>query len=91
MGERRRPLHGRARGPQPSLVILDWLVPEVDGVNVCREVRSRSGGERLYISLVTSRGQQDNMVEGFDADEDHGVIGLSARRSFRSGSGWLRV
>lgn len=58
----------------PSLGILDWLMPEIDGVNVCREVRARSEAERPYLIILTTRGRHEDIVEGLEAGADDYVI-----------------
>jgi DNA-binding response OmpR family regulator len=51
-------------------------MPNIDGVNVCREVRSRSGGERPYIIIIIliSRGRQEDIVERLDAGASDYVV-----------------
>jgi DNA-binding response OmpR family regulator len=51
----------------PSLAILDWMMPELDGVDVCRKARQTEGLESLYIILVTSRDSEEDIVTGLDA------------------------
>lgn len=58
----------------PSLAILDWLMPEIDGVNVCRQARERQDVERPYIIILTTRGRHEDIVEGLEAGADDYVI-----------------
>jgi CheY-like chemotaxis protein len=51
----------------PSLAILDWMMPVLDGVDVCRKARQTKGLESLYIILVTSRDSEEDIVAGLDA------------------------
>ena len=51
----------------PSLAILDWMMPELDGIEVCRRARQTEGLESLYIILVTSRDSEEDIVAGLDA------------------------
>jgi phosphoserine phosphatase RsbU/P len=51
----------------PSLAILDWMMPELDGVAVCRRARQTEGLESLYIILLTSREAEEDIVAGLDA------------------------
>ncbi len=51
----------------PRLAVLDWLMEEMDGVEVCRRVRERSGLRNAYLILLTSRGGKDDILIGLDA------------------------
>ena len=48
----------------PSLLVLDWLMPETDGVEVCRQARETPALKSAYIILLTSRGSKEDIVEG---------------------------
>jgi DNA-binding response OmpR family regulator len=54
----------------PSLVILDWMMPGMDGVEVCRKVRSRQTALRPYIILLTGKEAEKNLVVGMSAGAD---------------------
>jgi diguanylate cyclase (GGDEF)-like protein len=58
------------RPEPPHLAILDWSMPRIDGLQVCRAVRSSVAGQYVYIILVTSHGGDDDVLEGFDAGAD---------------------
>jgi diguanylate cyclase (GGDEF)-like protein len=58
----------------PRLAILDWVMPEMDGVQVCQKVRSRSEGPYLYILLLTVKGQKEHLVEAMKAGADDYII-----------------
>ncbi len=58
------------RADAPSLVILDWVMPRLDGLEVCRKLRAISTPFPTYIILVTAKGQQDDIVTGLDAGAD---------------------
>jgi CheY-like chemotaxis protein len=51
----------------PKLVILDWMMPGMDGLEVLRRIRKREDGETFYILLLTSRDEKKDIVEGLDA------------------------
>jgi len=57
-----------AREDQPDAVILDVLMPGVDGLEVCRTLRSQ--GSRLPVLMLTARTQVEDRVEGLDAGAD---------------------
>ena len=54
----------------PALLILDWLMPELDGVEVCRQARQLKAFKSAYIILLTSRGSKDDIVLGLEAGAD---------------------
>ncbi|HXJ56594.1 MAG TPA: response regulator [Verrucomicrobiae bacterium] len=54
----------------PPLLILDWLMPEMDGTEVCRRVRHSPVHQSAYIILLTSRGSKEDIVQGLEAGAD---------------------
>jgi len=55
-------------GPDPDAVILDVLMPQVDGLEVCEELRR--SGSRLPVLMLTARAEVENRVAGLDAGAD---------------------
>jgi diguanylate cyclase (GGDEF)-like protein len=53
----------------PRLAILDWMMPGIDGLDVCRQVRQRPT-PYTYLILLTSRDQRSDMLEGLDTGAD---------------------
>jgi len=58
------------REDAPSLIILDWMMPGMTGVEVCRRIRQRDGEPYTYILLLTSKSQKEDLIEGMDAGAD---------------------
>src|SRR5207244_5261987 len=54
--------------PQPDAVILDVLMPGLDGLEVCRSLRN--AGNRVPVLMLTARDEVDNRVAGLDAGAD---------------------
>jgi diguanylate cyclase (GGDEF)-like protein len=54
----------------PRLALLDWMMPEMDGPEVCRIVRSANGQLYVYLILLTSKDTPEALVEGLDAGAD---------------------
>jgi len=58
------------RDDAPRLAILDWMMPGIDGVRVCQEVRQRPQLKPIYIILLTARGRSEDIVAGLEAGAD---------------------
>ncbi len=58
------------RKDPPHMAILDWKMPEMDGVTVCRKVREKGKNGPVYLILLTGMGDRDNIVEGLRAGAD---------------------
>jgi two-component system cell cycle response regulator len=54
----------------PRLAILDWMMPGMNGVDVCRAVRAAGREPYVYILLLTARTDSQDLVEGMDAGAD---------------------
>lgn len=51
----------------PRLVILDWVMPGLSGVELCRLIRQGPHGDSTYVMLLTSRDSKEDIVQGLDA------------------------
>jgi two-component system cell cycle response regulator len=51
-------------------VLTDWTMPEMDGVELCKALRSTREGRTIYVLLLTGRGEYQRIVEAFDAGAD---------------------
>ncbi len=60
----------KAKKKQPHLIILDVMMPEMDGIEACEIMRSTPGLENTIISFLTARGEDYSQVAGFDAGAD---------------------
>ncbi len=54
----------------PSLAILDWMMPGMDGVDVCRNLRRLRTEVRPYVILLTGKEADKHLVEGMNAGAD---------------------
>jgi two-component system, cell cycle response regulator len=54
----------------PRLSLIDWMMPELDGPGLCREIRGRSSGSYIYILLLTSKQSSLDVVNGLRAGAD---------------------
>ncbi len=54
----------------PRLIVLDWMMPGINGVEICRRLRRKDGVEPMYIILLTARDDKNDIVEGLTAGAD---------------------
>ena len=59
---------------QFSIVITDWLMPEMDGTALCRAIRSQPADSYTFIIILTSQSSQEALVEGLEAGADDYII-----------------
>ncbi len=55
---------------QPDLVILDWMLPQVSGLEVCRQIRRRKATRNLPIVMLTARAEEADRVRGLEIGAD---------------------
>jgi two-component system cell cycle response regulator len=56
--------------PPPQLLILDWMMPKTDGVELCRKVREQNRTPYQYILLATAKDGKQDLVKGLEAGAD---------------------
>ena len=54
----------------PKLAILDWIMPGMDGIEVCREIRKRVHEPYIYLILLTAKDRKKDVVAGMDSGAD---------------------
>jgi two-component system, cell cycle response regulator len=54
----------------PQLAILDWMMPGIDGIELCRRIRSRDQGPYRYVLLLTAKDDKQDVVAGLEAGAD---------------------
>jgi len=55
---------------KPDLVLLDWMMPEVSGIEFLRRLRRDERSAELPVILLTAKAEEDNLVQGLDAGAD---------------------
>jgi two-component system, cell cycle response regulator len=55
---------------QPALVIADWNMPDLSGIEVCRQIRASAKDSSTYVIIATSASEKDKVVEGLEAGAD---------------------
>jgi len=59
-----------AKVVEPHLILLDIMMPEMDGIEACEKIRAIDGLENVVITFFTARGEDYSQVAGFDAGAD---------------------
>jgi DNA-binding response OmpR family regulator len=70
----------------PPLAIMDWMMPGIDGLELCRRIRQRPASASMYVILLTSRDDAEDVVAGLDAGADDYLI-----KPFRAGELRARI
>ena len=68
----------------PSIAILDWMMPELDGLEVCRKVREINRLPPIYTILLTAKGNKEDIVSGFNAGADDYMVKPFNREELRA-------
>ncbi|WP_394763740.1 phosphate regulon transcriptional regulator PhoB [Phenylobacterium sp.] len=58
----------------PDLIVLDWMLPKVSGIEVCRRLRQRNETRNVPIIMLTARGEETDRVRGLDTGADDYVV-----------------
>ncbi|MGP1275524.1 MAG: phosphate regulon transcriptional regulator PhoB [Caulobacterales bacterium] len=59
---------------QPDLILLDWMLPKVSGIEVCRRLRGRQETRNIPIIMLTARGEEADRIRGLDTGADDYII-----------------
>jgi sigma-B regulation protein RsbU (phosphoserine phosphatase) len=65
---------GILRNEKVNLVISDWLMPKLTGIELCRRIRAAEFGHYIYVILCTSKGAKADLIEGMDAGADDFLV-----------------
>jgi two-component system phosphate regulon response regulator PhoB len=59
---------------RPDLVVLDWMLPGVSGIEICRRMRSRMETKSIPIIMLTARGEEGDRIRGLSTGADDYVV-----------------
>jgi diguanylate cyclase (GGDEF)-like protein len=59
---------------RPHLIVVDWKMPEMDGLQFCRALRSATMGRGVYVVMLTGNDDEDAVIEAFEAGVDDHVM-----------------
>lgn len=55
---------------QPDLVLLDWMLPGLSGIEICRWIRARAESREIPVIMLTARGEEDDRIRGLETGAD---------------------
>lgn len=58
----------------PDLIVLDWMLPKVSGIEVCRRLRGRAETRNVPIIMLTARGEETDRIRGLDTGADDYIV-----------------
>jgi two-component system phosphate regulon response regulator PhoB len=58
----------------PDLIVLDWMLPKISGIEVCRRLRQRPESRNVPIIMLTARGEESDRIRGLDTGADDYVV-----------------
>jgi two-component system phosphate regulon response regulator PhoB len=58
----------------PDLIILDWMLPGLSGIELCRRLRARTETRKLPIIMLTARGAESERIRGFNTGADDYIV-----------------
>jgi len=53
---------------QPDIILLDWMLPNVSGIEICRQLRAHTETRDIPIIMLTARAEEEDRLRGFGAD-----------------------
>ena len=62
------------RDPTIALCVLDWMMPEADGPDLCRRIRRDQSRAHVYVMLLTARQSREDLIAGLDAGADDYIV-----------------
>lgn len=60
----------RARDEMPDLILLDWMLPKMTGVEVCRKLRRTKSTKQTPVIMLTARSEESDKIQGLDTGAD---------------------
>lgn len=63
-----------AEASPPDLMVLDWMIPGLSGIEVCRRLRRRESTRTIPIIMLTARGEETDRIEGLESGADDYIV-----------------
>ena len=58
----------------PDLILLDWMLPDISGIEICKFIRSNKELQRIPVIMLTAKGEEDDLISGFDTGADDYLV-----------------
>ena len=55
---------------EPNLLLLDWMLPDLSGIDVCKNIRRDSNFKSLPIIMLTAKGEEEDKIKGLESGVD---------------------
>jgi CheY-like chemotaxis protein len=68
----------------PQLAILDWIMPNLDGIEICRRLRQIQAIQNIYIIILTTKSEEEDIVEGLQAGANDYITKPFKRRELEA-------
>lgn len=59
---------------KPDVVVLDWMLPQLSGIEVCRQMRRNADTKNIPVIMLSARGEEDDRIRGLDCGADDYVV-----------------
>lgn len=63
-----------AEEEEPDLVILDWMLPDISGIEICRRLKARQHTKLTPVIMLTARGEEEDRVRGLENGADDYMV-----------------
>ncbi len=73
-----------ARERLPDLIVLDWMLPLVSGIEVCRRLKAQADTRAIPVIMLTARGEENDRIRGLDTGADDYVVKPYAIRELQA-------
>ena len=55
---------------EPNLLLLDWMLPDLSGIDICKNIRKDNSFKDLPIIMLTAKGEEEDKIKGLDSGVD---------------------
>ena len=56
--------------PMPNVILLDLMLPDMSGIDICKKIRMQEGGDQTFIIMVTAKAEEIDRLRGFEVGAD---------------------
>ena len=55
---------------EPNLLLLDWMLPDLSGIEICKSIRKDTSFKNLPVIMLTAKGEEEDKIKGLDSGAD---------------------